>query len=32
MRNQIRKANGLQPTWGDGNAKTDWKRAAEISA
>lgn len=32
MRNQIRKANGLEPSWGDGNPKTDWKRAAEISS
>jgi endoglucanase len=32
MRNEIRKANGLEPTWGDGNPLTDWRRAASISA
>lgn len=29
LRNEIRKANGLTPTWGDGNEKTDWRLAAE---
>lgn len=32
MRNEIRKANGLEPSWGDGDPRTDWKRAAEISS
>lgn len=31
LRNQLRKAHGLDPTWGDGNPVTDWKRAAKIS-
>jgi hypothetical protein len=29
LRNEIRKANNIEPTWGDNNPKTDWKRAAE---
>ena len=29
LRNEIRKANGFIPTWGDGNEKTDWRLAAE---
>jgi hypothetical protein len=32
LRNELRKAHGLVPTWGDGNLLTDWKRAAKISA
>lgn len=32
MRNQIRAANKIEPTWGDGNPRTDWKRAAQLSA
>lgn len=28
LRNEIRKANGIKPTWGTGDPKTDWKRAA----
>lgn len=30
LRNEIRKANGVDPTWGDGNPVTDWHRAATI--
>ena len=30
LRNQLRKAHGLDATWGDGNILTDWKRAAKI--
>ena len=30
LRNELRKANGLTPTWGDGNPLTDWHRAATI--
>ena len=26
--NEPRKANGLEPTWGTGDAKTDWRAAA----
>jgi len=29
LRNEIRKAHNIDPTWGDNNPKTDWKRAAE---
>jgi endoglucanase len=29
LRNEIRKAHGLEPSWGDGVVRTDWKRAAE---
>ena len=29
LRNEIRKANGKSPTWGDGNKETDWRLAAE---
>jgi aryl-phospho-beta-D-glucosidase BglC (GH1 family) len=29
LRNEIRKANGRTPTWGDENALTDWHRAAQ---
>ena len=32
LRNQIRTANGTTPTWGTGTNKTDWKKAAEITA
>lgn len=28
LRNEIRKAHGLEGSWGDGNPKTDWKRAS----
>ena len=28
LRNQLRKAHGLTPSWGDGKPLTDWKRAA----
>ena len=31
LRNELRKAHGVDPTWGDGNPRTDWKRAAKIS-
>lgn len=31
LRNELRKAHGTNPTWGDGNPRTDWKRAAKIS-
>lgn len=30
LRNELRKANGLDTTWGDGNPLTDWHRAATI--
>jgi len=29
LRNELRDANNISPTWGDGNTNTDWKRAAE---
>ena len=29
LRNELREAHGHSPTWGDGNAKTDWAMAAE---
>lgn len=29
LRNEIRKANGLTPTWGDKDPKTDWHQAAQ---
>ena len=29
LRNELRKAHGHSPTWGDGNEKTDWAMAAE---
>ena len=32
LRNELRKAHGLETTWGDGNPLTDWKRAAKICA
>ena len=32
LRNELRKAHGLDATWGDGNPLTDWKRAASICA
>ena len=31
LRNQLRKANGLETSWGDKNPLTDWRRAAKIS-
>ena len=31
LRNELRKAHGVAATWGDGNPKTDWKRAAKIA-
>lgn len=31
LRNELRKAHGANPTWGDDNPRTDWKRAAKIS-
>ena len=30
LRNELRKAHGLDATWGDDNPLTDWKRAAKI--
>ena len=32
LRNELRKAHGHAPTWGDGNSKTDWAMAAEKAA
>lgn len=29
LRNEIRYADGYSPTWGSGDPKTDWKRAAQ---
>lgn len=29
LRNELRQANGIKPTWGDGNSSTDWKMAAQ---
>jgi endoglucanase len=29
LRNELRKANGVAPTWGSGDVATDWKLAAE---
>ena len=29
LRNELRKAHGHSPTWGDGNAKYDWAAAAQ---
>ncbi|REH29619.1 endoglucanase [Kutzneria buriramensis] len=29
LRNEIRDAGGVSPTWGDGNPRTDWAAAAE---
>jgi len=31
LRNELRKAHGHAPTWGDGNDKTDWAKAAELA-
>lgn len=30
LRNELRKANGLEATWGTDNPLTDWLRAAKI--
>ena len=30
LRNELRAANGLHPTWGDGDHRTDWHRAAQL--
>jgi endoglucanase len=32
LRNELRPAGGVSPTWGDGAARTDWKAAAERGA
>jgi len=29
LRNELRRAHGHSPTWGDGNVKYDWAKAAE---
>lgn len=30
LRNELRPANGISPTWGDQNSTTDWRRAATM--
>lgn len=32
LRNELRKANGMETQWGNGDPRTDWKRAAKICA
>lgn len=32
LRNELRKANDLEASWGDNNILTDWRRAAHICA
>lgn len=29
LRNELRAANGVSPTWGDGSSTTDWRAAAQ---
>lgn len=31
LRNELRKAHGMEATWGDNQPLTDWKRAAKIT-
>jgi endoglucanase len=31
LRNELRRANGVSPSWGTGNLKTDWKIAASTA-
>lgn len=32
LRNELRKAHGVDTEWGNGNPRNDWSRAAKICA